>query len=323
MQGEKPTTAERVGSVESNIYVKMRKWHNVSFMIVILALCSWVIARIAAVYLPGETQPLVTQYFYLAGWCIWSVIGVYLFSTLLSAIAAIKSSTDKVHTAVVWTLYLIFLFSVAYFFTAFRISAIGIHGLLSGLTNSIDNAAYMMVKFYPYFPLTAVNLMSSGMGNSSSRYIEMIASLSSVSLPYIILLGIAFLSLFLRKKNRFFVVVLFLFAVAGLGLTYLIETGFRDVSLSINRDLLRAAPVLNYFFSCLSTLMAGILFYGTVRLMSFKRTTDDKHDKLFRPLPPGAICLLIILILLAPSLGDLENVHSLERNGRAIIEAKR
>ena len=318
MKGGNSTT-ENVGSAKRNIYVKMRRWHNIFFVIGLLALISWGITRIVLAYQSSETQALVTPYFYLTGWCIWGVTGIYLVFTFLSAFAAIKASTEKVHTTVAWMTYLVFIAGIAYFFTAFRISAIGMHGLMTGLSNSSDKAAYLLVKFYPYFPLTPVNLASSGMDNPS-RYIEMVTSLPNVSVPYIILLGISFLSLILCKKKRFLVILVFLFAAAGIGLNYLIETGFRDISFTLDRDFVRAAPVINYCFSCLSTLMAGLIFYRTVH---FRRVTDREQVNVFTPLPLGAFWILVIFMVLAPSLGDLENVHSLERNGRAIIETNR
>lgn len=315
------TTSKNMVQLENNIYVRINKLHKTSFLMMVLALSTWTIVRITLAHLSGETQTLITQHFYLAGWFIWGLTGVFLLSALLLAGSAIQSSTDKAHAVVVWMLYLSTISVIAFFFTAFRISAIGLHGVLTGLDNTSNNATYLLIKFYPYLPFTPVNLLTSSRGNPS-QYLDMISSLSDITYLYMALLGASFLSFLLRRDNRFVVFLALLFAVTGIGFTYLTETGFRDIPQTLSRDLPRIAPMLNYFFSCLATLLTGIIFYSTARSISFKKVTKEKVEKIFRPLPPTTFRLLIIFILLAPSLADVENVHSLERKGRTITTSQ-
>ncbi len=321
MADNKSTKEENDKSSRKKINIVLPKLHGFLFVIVCFMLIAWCASRVAIVYLHSETQALITQYFFFAGWCIWGVTGVFLLSAFLSAVFAVKSSNDKVHATLVWTTYLLFIGSIAYYFTAFRISAIGLHGLIAGLSNSSDKAAYLLTKFYPYFPLTPINIFASGL-QKTTGLVEAIPSLRSAPLPYIILLMISFISLFIRKKNRFSIFFALLFAISGIGLTYLIGISFGDISYHIDKGLVAAAPIINYFATCLSFLMAGSIFYTTLRSMSFIKNNEKQRSNIGHPLPLSTFWLMITLVLLSPALADLENVHSLERNGQAIFDRK-
>ena len=263
---------------------------------------------------------LITRYFFLAGWIIWILVFLLAVTAVLICFSGFMSKSNKLGKGIPWLSYILMIGIIACFFTAFRISALGLHGYLTGLTNSSDKAAYLLLTFYPYFPLTAINVTLGASSILSTQYIGIIKALKAFDFIYSILLGLSVLSFFSCKIRRGRLFLSVLFAASGLLFTFFIKTGFRDIPQPVPDDFLQAAPMINFYCSAIATLLSGMIFYMTVKnipqtIYSWKKTENTLPDSG----APVVAVLLIIFTFFTLSLADMENIHSLERKGRAII----
>jgi hypothetical protein len=279
----------------------------------LLALLLWVAVRIVEFSIPQSDpgKPLLSMYH--IGWMAWIAVmlGVtgYLIPTGFLVYRARQVDPSLFRVAAGWAGILVLFLLIGIFFTGYRISALGFLGTFLGLEVTAQEAVYSLARFYPLFPTLSLHGLLDP--DPEQRHVIWLSQLPAW-MSVIPATGTVMLWLTGRRgifRGRFFSFCLLLLSAATV---WLLLTQFGVVRL---RGAAGQVSALLLAFTPATGLLA-IVISGFGLLRDYARQNSGTALKLD---PPGSGFVALTLLIAAPVLGDIENVHSIERQLNGFI----
>ncbi len=292
------------------------RWHQFAFKVLTIGLSAWVLVRFSATLLSAETQVMLGKALFFVGWFEFAIVSFYI---LIVAICVFCTIVQRVCTVLIvpWLAYGGLLGLAWLFFKAYKISAIGLYGGFTGLSNTTEQSAQLLLRFYPYFPMTPFNLAIAEASGGIERLTHLIPDTSYNYSAFGILIAVSIVSIFARRAHRFRLILVALVGIAGILFTFLIISDFRDIKQPVPTDFKEAAPSLCFIAAIAAIALSVIIFYGTTHIMTGLK--QDEIGKMGLAFPPSLLAVGFIALFLMPALADLENVHSLERKTKETV----
>ena len=250
---------------------------------------------------------------YWLGVSIWIAVAVYLIGAAAAYMGNIREYQNKLSLLIPWTFFLILVAVILFGVQGFRISSMGLFATAAGSNEPARQASFLLFKYHPLNPLLPFNLITakaSGMPLDINAMSSFIWNWNYVLLFFIWSVGYGIVLLLGKIEQGPKIIHLF-FAVSGLMTLIIMKSLFPPTK--VQMIWLHAAALALFIFQVLLT-------YSCLRLRAARKNADAPAPGHFR-LPPSAVKFALIIFLMAPVLGDLQNQFALVHPSNKIIKA--
>lgn len=307
MEGRETTP----GLVFRSVVETLFKVRNYVLIPAFVLVAIWFVGR----GLEGMTQNAVFEpmLIYWIWVFVFVLLGLWALFFIIHSVSAFVSYPERRHTTVTWIFFVLIVAAVVLTIGGYRNASSGLFALVSGSAESAKQALFLLFKFDPLTPILPIQLLASEI----PRGVVEAESLAPFAWSFPLLFGFfvwsllygTFLLMFRGKRGmkivHVFLALLGVFAM----MTLKSAAGFTHHQLI----LLHAGAVVILFIQVLVT-------YAALRLMSAARIREGEAEALKGLLPPSALGVALVLILLVPLLTDIHNQFMVTRASGPIIE---
>ena len=299
------------GQVFRSVIEALVKVRNYALIPAFVLVAIWFVGR----GLEGMTQNAVFDptLIYWIWIFVFVLLGLYALLSIIHYVYVFVSSSNRKHTTLTWIFFVLIIAAVVLTIGGYRTASSGLFALVSGSGESAKQALFLLFKFNPLTPILPIQLLASEIPYG----VVEVESLAPFAWSFPLLFGFfvwsllygTFLLMFQGKRGikivHLFLALLGVFAM----MTLKSAAGFSNHQLIF----LHAGAVVILFIQVLLT-------YAVLRLMSASRIQEAEPEAIKGHLPPSALSIALVLILLVPLLTDIHNQFMVTRASGPIIE---
>lgn len=242
---------------------------------------------------------------------IFILFGLYIFFSLAFYIYHFISSANRKYAVLTWIFFALIIAGVVLTFGGYRDASKGFFALVSGSSESAEQALFLVFKFNSATPIMPIQLITAEIfpGLMDVESIAPFAWSFPILFAFFVwsLLYGSFLLMFQGKKAL--KVCHLLLALLGVFVMMVLKAAFGFTNHHL--ILLHAGAVILLFVQILLT-------YSSLRYAAENKIQDPSEA--VHLLPPSVLSLALVLILLLPLLTDIMNQYSITRASLPIIE---
>jgi hypothetical protein len=265
--------------------------------IALILIGMWLIGRsFEAVFRTTVFDPVLV--FWL-GTSVWVLLSLFVVTIAIRYARELRYADRRASVFVAWAFFLVLLGTLVYFFRSYQIFSEGLFAVVCGWQDVASRAVLALFKEYPASPVVPLNLLAVEAGKMASAG----EALHALAWTPALLLGLLFWSV------GYGTWLLFWPGVRGLKVLHLL-LAFGGLFTAI---VLKATGMFKtggflYLHGAVVALLVfqALLTYSSLRTRASGKEADSAHLGL-RFLPPPAISVAALILLVLPVLADLQS----------------